>query len=224
MKVSEYINYLVQGDASKLAISNVGEMGINPSVTPTAIQLVNQGKFLNFVNLANLALHKRFGILEKTIELDLPIDGEEYALPSDFLIPSSAHYTSDLEEISIKDKHVKMVSGVDTAVSILFPASFTAVIKGTDSEARDQIILTYIAAPCTCTTVSTDLLISEIYTEALLQYATYKAYGTISGDIKDENNSYFLRYESSVKQLVTSGMYGNNQIETNTKLVDNGFV
>ena len=224
MKVSEYIDYLVGGEVSKLAISDVGDMSLNPSVAPTAIQLANQAKLINYVNLANLELHKRFHIVHKSIELDLPSDGEEYALPSNFLIPDHAYYTSDFEEVTIKDSRVKVVSGIDTAVTILLPESFLAVIKGTDSEARTQITLEYVAAPAKASNASVNLNISEVYTEALLYYAAFKAHSSISGDIKDENNTHFLRYESSAKRLVTDGMSGNNQIETNTKLTDNGFV
>ena len=57
-----------------------------------------------------------------------------------------------------------------------------------------------------------------------LKYAGYKAHSAISGDMKDENNTYYMRYESSCKQLINSGMWGNNEIEVNTKLTDNGFV
>ena len=85
MKVSEYIDYLATGECSKLAISSVGDMSANPSPAPTAVQTVNQNKFINYVNLANLALHKRFHLVTKTYEMDQPSDGEEYALPSDFL-------------------------------------------------------------------------------------------------------------------------------------------
>jgi len=60
MKVSEYIDYLITGECSKLAIASVGDMSANPSPAPSAVQLVNQNKFINYVNLANLALHKRF--------------------------------------------------------------------------------------------------------------------------------------------------------------------
>jgi hypothetical protein len=224
MKVSEYIDYLVGGECSKLAASNVGDMALNPSVAPTAVQLVNQGKFINYVNLANLAVHKRFHLLEKSFELDNPLNGEEFDLPSDFLIPIQAYYAADLDPVTVKDSFLKLVSGVDTAVSILIPEPFKAVIKGTDSESRLQIILKYAAAPKKATKAATNLHINEVYTEALLNYAAYKAHSAISGDIKDENNTYYLRYEASCKQLVTSGMHGNNEIEYNSKLEDNGFV
>ena len=36
-----------------------------------------------------------------------------------------------------------------------------------------------------------------------------------------ENNTYYLRYEASCKQLINSGMWGNNNIEVNTGLEEN---
>ena len=226
MKVSEYIDYLITGECSKLAIANVGDMSANPSPTPTAVQVTNQNKFINYVNLANLALHKRFHLVKKTYELDNPLNEEEFTLPSDFLTPLYAYYTSDFDPVTIKDDSVKLVNKVDTAVSILINEPFKATIKGTDDETpkRSQILLKYAAAPKRAKSTITDLKISEVYTEALLNYAAYKAHSAVSGDMKDENNTYFLRYESSCKQLINSGMWGNNEIETNTKLEDNGFV
>ena len=224
MKVSEYITYLITGDCSKLAISDVGDMSLNPGVPPTVVQLVNQNKFINYINLANLAIHKRFHLLRRTFTLDTPVDGEEYTLPSTFLIPIEAYYAADFEPVTIKDAHVNLVSNVDTAVSILFPEPFCAIVKGTDSKSRSPIILKYAASPTKATTAAKNLGISEVYTEAMLHYAAYKAYGTLSGDMKEENNTYYLRYEASCKQIVASGMWGDNQIEYNSKLEDNGFI
>ena len=226
MKVSEYIDYLVTGECSKLAVADVGDTSANPSPTPTATQTANQNKLINYINLANLALHKRFHLLKKTVELDNPIDGEEYAFPTDFLTPIHAYYTSDFDPVTIKDDSVKLVNKVDTAVSILINEPFKAVIKGTDTETpkRSQIMLKYAAAPKKAKSTITDLKISEVYTEALLNYAAYKAHSAVSGGMQDENNTYYMRYEASCKQLINSGMWGNNEIETNTKLEDNGFV
>ena len=226
MKVSEYVDYLTSGECSKLAIASVGDMSANPSPVPSAVQVVNQKKFINYVNLANLALHKRFHLITKTYEMDNPLNGEEFTLPSDFLVPIYAYYASDFVEVAIKDDSVKLVQKVDQHVSILIPEPFKAVIKGTDAESpkRTQILLKYAAAPKKAKATYTDLKINEVYTEALLNYAAYKAHGAISGDMQGENNTYYLRYESSCKQLINSGMWGNNEIEVNTKLTDNGFV
>ena len=201
-------------------------MGANPDIVPTAVQVTNQNKFINYVNLANLALHKRFNLLVKTYEMDSPLDGEEYTLPSNFLVPIYAYYASDFVQVPIKDDSVKLVSDVDQHVSILIPEPFKAVIKGTDAEdpKRTQILLKYAAAPNKAKTTYADLKINEVYTEALLNYSAYKAHVTTSGGMQDENNTYYMRYEASCKQLINSGMWGNNEIEINTKLEDNGFV
>lgn len=224
MRVSEYITYLVNGEVGKLAVSNVGDMSLNPVTPPTTVQLANQSKFIDYINLANLAIHKRFHIRQKELELDMPLDGEEFHLPANFLVPVAAYYAVDDEEVTIKDSYIKLVDNIDTAVSILIPEPFKAVIKGTDSKHRNKIILRYVAAPDKARKASTDLCVSEVYTEVILYYAAFKAHSAISGDMKDENNTHYLRYESSARQLVTSGMWGNNLIETNTKLTDNGFV
>ena len=42
MKVSDYIDDLVTGEAGKLAIADVGDMSLNPVAPPTAIQVALQ--------------------------------------------------------------------------------------------------------------------------------------------------------------------------------------
>ena len=46
MKVSEYVDYLTTGECSKLAIASVGDMSSNPDPVPTAVQTINQNKFI----------------------------------------------------------------------------------------------------------------------------------------------------------------------------------
>ena len=225
MKASEYINYLVNGEAYKLAVQDVGDLSVNPSSTPTATQETNRKKFINYLNLANLAIHKRFHLIQKQFEIDNPANDEEYALPSNFLAPIYAYYNdTEAEEIPIKDTYRKIVDNVDTAVSLLIPEPFKITVKGTDTSKRPQIILIYAASPTVITQVNHSLNINNVYTEAMLNYAAYKAYSAISGDIKAENNSYYLRYESNCRQIIASGLGGDNETETNTKLEDNGFV
>ena len=225
MKASEYINYLVNGEAYKLAVQDVGDLSVNPSSTPTATQETNRKKFINYLNLANLAIHKRFHLLQKQFEIDNPTNDDEYALPSDFLAPIYAYYNdTEAEEIPIKDTYRKIVDNVDTAVSLLIPEPFKITVKGTDTSKRPQIILIYAASPPVISQVNHSLNVNNVYTEAMLNYAAYKAYSAISGDIKAENNSYYLRYESNCRQIIASGLGGDNETETNTKLEDNGFV
>ena len=46
MKASDYINYLVNGETYKLAIQDVGDLAVNPSSSPTALQETNRKKFI----------------------------------------------------------------------------------------------------------------------------------------------------------------------------------
>ena len=224
MRVSEYIEDLITGEVGKLAIADVGDMSLNPVTPPTEIQLANQKKFISYINQANLAVHKKFGLLQKDFEMDNPIEGEEYKLPDDYMAPISAYYAVDKEPVTVKDNSVNMVSQVDTAVSILIPEPLLARIKGTDSLARPLIILRYSASPKKATNAATNLKISAAYTDAILNYAAYKAHSAVSGKMNDENNTYYLRYEASCKEILAQGLHGNNEIETNTKLEDRGFV
>ena len=225
MKASEYINYLVNGETYKLAIQDVGDLAVNPATPPSDLQNTNRNKFINYLNLANLAIHKRFHLLQKQYEIDNPANNEEYTLPDDFLAPVYAYYNdTEAEEIPIKDTYRKIVDNVDTAVSLLIPEPFKITVKGTDTTKHPQIILIYAASPTVITQVNHSLNVNNVYTEAVLNYAAYKAYSAISGDIKAENNSYYLRYESNCRQIITSGLGGDNETETNTKLVDNGFI
>ena len=219
MKASEYINYLVNGETYKLAIQDVGDLAVNPATPPSDLQNTNRNKFINYLNLANLAVHKRFHLLQKQYEIDNPANDEEYVLPDDFLAPVYAYYNdNEKEEVPIKDTYRKIVS-------LLIPEPFKVAVKGTDTTKPNiQIILVYAASPTVITQVNHSLNISNVYTEAVLNYAAYKAYSAISGDIKAENNSYYLRYESNCRQVIASGLGGDNETETNTKLVDNGFI
>ena len=226
MKASDYINYLVNGETYKLAIQDVGDMAVNPSSAPTALQTSNRTKFINYLNLANLAIHKRFHLLQRQYDIDHPINNEDYVLPDDFLAPVYAYYNDNEKvEIPIKDTYRKIVDNVDTAVSLLIPEPFKVTVKGTDTaKGTTQIILVYAASPTVITKITQSLNVSNVYTEAVLNYAAYKAYSAISGDIKAENNSYYLRYESNCRQVIASGLGGDNETETNSKLEDNGFI
>lgn len=224
MKVSEYIGYLVDGEAFQLSIKDVGDMSHNPDVAPTDVQIANQNKFIKYINLANIEVHKRFYLVRKEYEIDNPLAGEEYKLPPTFLVPITAYYTEDGEEVAIDSVHKNIISGVDTAVSLLFPEPFVVKVKGTDEKERSQIILEYAASPKEATKASSDLGISNAYLEAILNYAAYKAHSSVNGDIKAENNTYLQRYERACKQIENSSMTSNTGIDQNTKLEDNGFV
>ena len=225
MRISEYINFLVNSEAYQLSSKDVGDMSTNPEEDPTATQLANQQKFLGYINLANLEVHKRFQLIKREHEIDYLVDGDETTLPDDFMIPISAHFTSgDREEIPLNNESSRYVDGVDTAVSVMFPEPYVMKIKGLDEDDRKAAVLTYIASPKLATKVSTDLKVPQVYTDALLNYAAYKAHASVSGSIEGDNNTYYMRYEAACKKIKEDGLTNIDNLDSNSKLEDRGFV
>ena len=219
MKVSEYIDFLVNGEVQQLSIADVAL----DDATPGAAQLKNRAKMRTFINLANIELHKKFSILQKTMELDFALNGEEFNLPEDFLHAISCTF-KDGEEIAINNDKIRMKDDVDINVSVMFRDPSKVTIKGTDEKGRKDMVLVYAASPKLASKITTNISLPQLYTEALINYVAYKAHATISGDIKAENNTYYLRYNESCKQINILGLSNPDNLDANTKLVDSGFI
>jgi len=217
MYVSDYLAYLTSGEIKQLALSDLGD------ATPTDKQKANKAALINFINLANVELHKRFTLIAKEMVFTDVKPNSLHSIPTDFLFAVSASY-SDGTEIPINNEKTNIVDNVDYNVSILFPAPFKMLVKGTDSEKRDDISLIYIAAPKKVTKTTDFIDLPEVYTEALLTYTAYKAHASVSGDMKAENNTYYLRFLESVKNIKLNGMTNLDNLDSNTKLTDRGFV
>ena len=217
MYVSDYLSYITSGEIKQLAVSDIG------TTAPTAAQIANKTALINFINLANLELHKKFALIAKELVFTDVTPNSLHAIPVDFLFAVSASY-KDGTEIAINNEKTDIVDNVDYNVSVLFPTPFQMLIKGTDIDARDDISLVYIAAPSKATLTTDFLDLPEIYTEALLDYVAYKAHASVSGDMKAENNTYYLRFIESVKNIRITGLSNSDNLDSNTKLTDRGFV
>jgi hypothetical protein len=223
LKVYEYIEFLVNGEISNLSVSDVGDMTPGAAAA-TAVQTSNRNKIRSFINLANIELHKKFDIIQKDMELDFALDGEEFKLDDDFLHAISCVFKKDGIEIPINNDKTKIVDGVDNNVSVMFKEPAKVIIKGTDVDGKKDMVLTYAASPKLAKTISVNLLLPQIYTEALLNYAAYKAHAAVSGELKAANNTYYLRFSESCKQINMLGLSNPDNLDANTKLTDRGFI
>ena len=163
MKVYEYIEFLVNGEISNLAVANVGDMTPGASPAPSTLQVANQNKIRTHINLANIELHKKFNILQKDMELDFALAGEEFKLADDFLHATSCIFT-DGDEVTINNEKTNIVDGVDSNVSVLFKDPTKLVIKGTDTDGRKDMVLTYTASPKLAATITVNLGLPQLYT------------------------------------------------------------
>ena len=83
----------------------------------------------------------------------------------------------------------------------MFKEPAKVIIKGTDVDGKKDMVLTYAASPKLAKTISVNLLLPQIYTEALLNYAAYKAHAAVSGELKAANNTYYLRFSGFIQNM-----------------------
>tara|TARA_R100000541_G_scaffold54518_1_gene63029 strand:+ start:481 stop:1137 length:657 start_codon:yes stop_codon:yes gene_type:complete len=218
MYVSDYLSHIVKGEVKQLYVSDIG------TTSPTTIQQANIATLISYLNEANLELHKHFGLLQKELVLSDVTNNSLHNVPLDFLYAISAQY-NDGTEVSINNERANYVDKVDENVSILFPAPFKILIKGTDvSLKRDDISVVYVAVPITVTKTTDFIDLPQVYNEAIYNYMAYKAHVSVKGDIKEENNTYYLRYQESLRNIRLLGMVNSDNLDSNVKLTDRGFV
>jgi len=218
MYVSDYLSHIVKGEVKQLYVSDIG------TTSPNTVQQANIDTLISYLNEANLELHKHFGLLQKELVLTDVTNNSLHNVPLDFLYAISAQY-DDGTEVSINNERANYVDKVDENVSILFPAPFKILVKGTDvSLKRDDISIVYVAVPATVAKTTDFIDLPQVYNEAVYNYMAYKAHVSVKGDMKEENNTYYLRYQQSLKNIRLLGMINSDNLDSNVKLTDRGFV
>ena len=218
MYVSDYLSHIVKGEVKQLYVSDIG------TTSPNTVQQANIDTLISYLNEANLELHKHFGLLQKELVLTDVTNNSLHNVPLDFLYAISAQY-DDGTEVSINNERANYVDKVDENVSILFPAPFKILVKGTDvSLKRDDISIVYVAVPATVAKTTDFIDLPQVYNEAIYNYMAYKAHVSVKGDMKEENNTYYLRYQESLKHIRMMGLHNSDNLDSNVKLTDRGFV
>jgi len=218
MYVSDYLSHIVKGEVKQLYVSDIG------TTSPNTVQQTNIDTLISYLNEANLELHKHFGLLQKELVLTDVTNNSLHNVPLDFLYAVSAQY-NDGTEVSINNERANYVDKVDENVSILFPAPFKILVKGTDvSLKRDDISIVYVAVPATVAKTTDFIDLPQVYNEAIYNYMAYKAHVSVKGDMKEENNTYYLRYQESLRNIRLLGMVNSDNLDSNVKLTDRGFV
>jgi len=217
MLVSDYLEYAVAGEIGPLSVKDIGEED------PTAIQLANRIKLIKYLNLASIEVHKKFALIQKEFLFKNISNNKLYDIPTDFLYAISASF-DDGTEIPINNGRVVLLDSVDAAVSVLFPAPYKALTKGTDRKGRDEISLIYVSSPPDVNAMTDYIDLSNIYTEPILYYMAYKAFGSKDGKRDGENNTYYMRFIESCRHIELAGYVNPDNLDTNVKLNEAGFV
>ena len=217
MYVSEYLSHITKGEVKQLYVSDIG------GTTPNTIQLANIAILISYLNEANLEVHKHFGLIQKELVLSNVTNNSIHSVPVDFLYAVSAEF-NDGTEVAINNERTNFTDKVDYNVSLLFPSPFKILVKGTDVLKRDDISVVYVSIPPAITLTTQFIDLPQVYNEALYNYVAYKAHASLKGDMKEENNTYYLRYRESLKNIRLLGMTNSDNLDSNVKLTDRGFV
>jgi len=217
MYVSEYLSHITKGEVKQLYVSDIG------GTTPNTIQLANIAILISYLNEANLEVHKHFGLIQKELVLSDVTNNSIHSVPVDFLYAVSAEF-NDGTEVAINNERTNFTDKVDYNVSLLFPSPFKILVKGTDILKRDDISVVYVSIPPAITLTTQFIDLPQVYNEALYNYVAYKAHASLKGDMKEENNTYYLRYRESLKNIRLLGMTNSDNLDSNVKLTDRGFV
>jgi hypothetical protein len=217
MYVSDYLSHITKGEVKQLYVSDIG------TTSPSTLQKANIAILISYLNEANLELHKHFGLIQKELVLTDVTNNSLHSVPVDFLYAISAEF-NDGTEVAINNERTNFIDKVDYNVSLLFPAPFKILVKGTDNLKRDDISVVYVSTPPVLTLTTEFVDLPQVYNEALYNYVAYKAHASIKGDMKEENNTYYLRYQASIKNIRLLGMTNSDNLDSNVKLTDRGFV
>ena len=258
MFVRDYLRLAVHGEIAPLSLSNIGEDG----GTDTE-QKRNLDMLIDYLNQANLEIHKRFQLLQYEHLLCNVAPDCVFDLPVDFLYPLHAMLYNGME-VSFnndrrmgshfasggKDPYNQTIQTIyadgyrgerDYWVSLLFFEPFKVIVKGSwpdrpqinlrasrevkiEQIRKNAISMVYVAAPEKICQPEQFLDLPEQYTEAIINYMTYKAYAAMATSANSPDNSYYARFLASVQAINREGLFPTDNLDSNIKLNSRGFV
>lgn len=217
MIVSEYINLLVSSELKPLSISNIG------GEIRDKTQEENVDTIIRLLNLANFAVHAKFSLLQKEFLLEDIANNTYYKLPNDFVNPLQC-VLRDGTQVPINNDRRVFVDGEDKQLSVMFPEPFRCLVKGAMIDNQSVISLLYSASPEVITKPSHNINLTSAFTQAIIDYTAYKAFLGVDGKIDQTNNTYLMRYVAGCKAITETGLYGTDNLDSNIKFEERGFV
>lgn len=258
MFVNDYLRLAVHGEIAPLSLSNIGSDGGTDEE-----QKRNLDKLIDYLNQANLEIHKRFQLLQYEHLLCNVAPDCVFDLPVDFLYPLHAMLYNGLEVSFNNDRRMwhghapydpyrqdgtirtvpyeRYNGGRDYWVSLLFFEPFKVIVKGNwpnrpmvdirapreikiEQIRQNAISMVYVAAPEKVCSPEQFIDLPEQYTEAIINYMTYKAYAAMASSANSSDNAYYGRFLASVQAIDREGLFPTDNLDTNIKLNCRGFV
>jgi hypothetical protein len=214
MLVSDVINFSKTGELKQLRLSYVDDDDCD--------QFDNEATLLGFINLGLIELYKRFAFKKVTQQLANTIDGATYNMGDDYLY---IYYACGIVGGDAEET-VTMPLNNEFANMSLFenePYVLTVVRHPDYCEDVNEIDVTYIATPALLTDVDDVVPLKYQYIEPLLQFMAYRAHSSLTASPEEDNQTYYQRFETSVKRLKRDGTETPDN-QSNYKLPVRGWV
>jgi len=178
---------------------------------------------LGFINLGILELYKRFPLEEAeaivwltdgkaTYKLDGTDPDVDMNTDKELLLISRV-YSEDSKTIELNDE--------DNLVGVYTPTYNTIEVPFIIQDEYLSVI--YRVTPKFLTSINDTVPIPPQLLEALLNYIGYRGHGSVSGELKAENQSHYLRFENSCNRAIMEGLIQAEKIPSK-KFEQRGFV
>lgn len=210
MQVSELTAILKAGDLKKLYLKN------------------NEPDVLLLVNLGIAFLYQKFPLWRDSVNItpvvgvkDYRFDGEDSNVP----INLDESQLMLIEEIVATDTGGEEFTFIPT--NSTRPPNFSTpsynLLRINETYEEYTLEVEVRLAPISLTSSNDDIPLPIQFIESLILYAAYKAHSSVSADIKDENNTYYIRLNKSLSDISLGGQYPMDSMDTSLLNV-RGFV
>lgn len=236
MNLADVLEQLSHGEFRSTALGGSQASGILPA---------DYSKVIPLINLGLTELYKRFSIRTKTVIIQQVENISTYYLHQDHAVTNTASTKTKY----IKDTTFQPFTSVDEVYKIeavfdekgqpyylndpkqvqsLFTPSYNAIqIPFVDAD--NVLTVQYRTGPAKILVDTDNVLAQEVelpyaYLEALLNYIAGRYFSTSgSAQAVQEGNLFMQKFEVSCKKIEELGLY-NQELSTNTKLDDSGWV
>ena len=232
MYVSDYLQDACASDIGSISVGNIG------GEAPDAEQSQNRAQLIVYLNLAVREIHKRFALLQKEHVFCNVQPNCYYDIPLNFLYPISAFLNNGMEVGLNNERKLSAPGDPDYWVSLLFPEPFKALVKGTwegrqpltpgapytaEQLAANSISMIYVAGPPRVEKYTDFVDLTEVFSEAIVNYMAYKAFSKLETSQQSSDNVFYMRFLSNVKQVKLDGLVPSDNLDTNLKLYQRGY-
>jgi hypothetical protein len=179
---------------------------------------------ISFMNLGLIELYKKFPLRVEEHIIKLSDSTEIYSMPSDYMWIIAA-YDEVMLPNSSRNVELIPVNEEDNPLGInTIGFNQIQVPLNVDGE---YISIIYAASPeriYTAADVNEQVPVPPQMVTALLSYIGYRAHLSISGNIQNENNVHYKRFEDACVEIERKGMYNTDDLSMKQRIYDKGFV